>query len=159
MHITRRIDLIVAGMSAVLLLGVIGYAQPLVISPIDGITTTNTSVLFAFSKADTILIDDNPDFSTPIMIKAEDNLVVRLEPGEYYWKVKGALESKTHTLTINSLVELMLRPNGDEYDVVNAGNTALNVEVYNGTEKVNEISLDADEETNSSGTMFVGSAQ
>ena len=156
MHITKKIDFILIGISAVILLGLVGYAQPLVISPINGLVTDNSSVLFSFGKADTIMIDDNEDFTSPLLIRAEDNLVVTLEPGKYYWYIEGVRESEVHTLTIMSKVDLRLKPSGEDYEVVNAGNVRLDVSVYNGTELKEEKTLDKGSSFNSSGSLFVG---
>jgi hypothetical protein len=155
---SKRIgDFIVIGISVVLLLGVLGYASPLVISPFDNMTTTNASVLFSFDKADTILIDDNVEFSSPMELHAENNLVVNLKPGKYYWKIRGARESKVNTLTIVSEIDLRLREAGSQYELVNAGNNKLNVDIYNGSALTGNLILEKDESQNVTGTLFVGS--
>lgn len=152
----KIIDVVIIGLSVLFVIGIVGYASPLVISPIDGLKTTNSSVLFEFEKADTILIDDNIEFTSPILINAENNLVVNLLPGEYYWKIKGLGESRINTLTIISEVDLKLKENGDKYSVVNAGNTELKVDIYNGSVLQGNVVLEVDEEHNSTGTLFVG---
>lgn len=154
----KIIDFVILAGTLISLLFVIGYARPLVIAPVDEFVTTNSSVLFEFRKADVILIDDNSAFSSPEKIYAKDNLVINLKPGIYYWKVQGALDSEIRQFTINSEVELKLRKSEKEdvYEIVNAGNTRLNVEVYeNGSLKEN-IVLGVDESKESSGTAFVG---
>ena len=135
----------------------VGYVQPLVIAPLDEFETTNTSILFSIEKAEVILIDDNPGFTSPEEIRVEDNLVINLKPGIYYWKAVGVLRTEIRTLTINSEVNLKLKNLGDNYGIVNAGNTRLDVDVYNGTALVKSIKLDIDEEKKVSGTKFVGS--
>ncbi len=155
---TKRLgDFIVIGVSVVLLLGVLGYVSPLVISPLNNMTTTNASVLFSFDKADTILIDDNLEFSSPMQLHAENNLIVNLKPGKYYWKIRGARESKVNTLTIVSEIDLRLRDSGNQYELVNAGNNKLNVDIYNGSALTGNIILEREEKQNVSGTLFVGS--
>lgn len=150
-------DFVVLGLSAVLLLGVLGYVSPMVISPFDNLTTTNSSILFAFDKADTILIDDNLEFSSPLELHAENNLIVNLKPGKYYWKIRGARESKVNTLTIVSEIDLRLRESGEQYELVNAGNSKLNVDVYNGSTLTGNLILEKDKSQNATGTLFVGS--
>lgn len=57
----------------------------------------------------TIMIDDNPDFSTPIIEKVEGKTYTPntdLELGDYYWKVKGFRESKVQKFTIVSKVSI-----------------------------------------------------
>ncbi len=153
---TKHYDFLVVGLSVVILLGVIGYAQPFVISPLDGLETTNTSILFEFGKADTIFIDDNTEFTSPILINAENDLVVNLKPGTYYWKIKGIGESKIHTLTIVSEIELRLREVGEKYELTNAGNLPLDVEIYNNSLFQGNVVLEVEESENVSGNVFIG---
>ena len=135
----------------------VGYARPLVIGPISDFNTTSTSVLFSFDRAGVILIDDNQEFSSPEKIYAEDNLVIQLQPGVYYWKVDGVLNSEIRKITIVSEIGLKLRRAGNEsYDIVNSGNTELNVDIYNNEVLTGNIILDADESKEVSGTKFIG---
>jgi hypothetical protein len=152
----KTIDFVLLGLSVLVVIGIVGYARPLVIAPFDNFKTTNNSVLFAFDKADTIFIDDNIEFTSPTEIQAEDNLIVNLKPGVYYWKIRGLGESKIHTLTIVSEIDLKLRDAGEQYELVNAGNTKLNVDVYNNSVLTGNIILESQESKNASGTFFIG---
>lgn len=136
----------------------IGYTRPLVIFPIDDFTTTNKSVLFSFEKANVILIDDNPEFTSPQEIYVEDNLVINLKPGVYYWKAEGISSSEIRKLTINSEVDLKLKKSDIDgfYEIVNAGNTRLRVEVYKDNELTANVVLNVDESDKVSGTKFIG---
>ena len=153
------IDFVVVVGTLTMLFVIFGYARPLVIGPIDNYESTNISVLFSFEKGELILIDDNIEFSSPQKIYAQDYLVLHLEPGKYYWKIEGALPSSIRSLTINSIVDLKLRKTkneNDEYEVVNAGNTLLNVEVYYNDALNQTLILDIDEGKQVSGEAFVG---
>lgn len=150
------VDALLIVASLVGLLFLVGYSQPLVIAPIDDLETTNSSVLFEFDNANEILIDDNLQFSSPEVINAEDNLIINLKPGKYYWKIKGVRESEVRTLTINSEVELKLRKSDTGYKIVNAGNEILGVEVYDNGELKDVLTLDIDESEDVSGSKFVG---
>jgi hypothetical protein len=151
------IDLAIVVGTVIGILFIIGYARPLVIAPIDKMESSNSSVLFSFERADTILIDDNKEFSSPLTIYVKDNLIVTLKPGKYYWKVVGVLQSEVHELTMNSEVALRLRADGNEsYSVVNAGNVNLNVGVYDNGGYVKNITLDVDEASSTDGNKFVG---
>jgi len=151
------IDLIVLVGSLVVILGIVGYATPLIISPSDNSVTANNSVLFSFEKGSAIMIDDNKDFSSPEIINVENNLVINLKPGHYYWKVKGLLQSEIREFTIQSEVELKLKEAGNKFEVVNAGNVELNVDIYNNESLNGSIILKVDENKNVSGTKFIGS--
>jgi len=137
-------------------IGYVGYVNPLAISPADNFITGNTSVLFSFENAENILIDDNPEFTSPETINVRDSLVVKLSPGTYYWKVQGTLKNEIRKLTILSEVDLKLKKTGEGYEVVNSGNVALNVEVYDNETLTGKIVLKVDESKNVSGTKFIG---
>lgn len=141
--------------SAFVLIWLVGYAQPLVIAPIDNYSTSEP-VLFSFEKADVILIDDNLEFSSPMKIYAENNLVVNLEPGKYYWKVEGALPSDVRMLTIETNVDLRLKESNGNYEVLNAGNMELDVRVYSNYSEIDRFVLNADESKDFSGNKVVG---
>jgi hypothetical protein len=83
-------------------------------------TTTNTSVQFkwvGFSK--TILIDDNKQFTSPIILK--ENEKATLEPGNYYWKTTGV--STTNQFKIDSEVGIVVkRVAGSTFNIKNTGN-------------------------------------
>ena len=155
-----RIDLILIIGSLVALIIVVGYVSPLVVAPIDDYETSERGVLFSIEKAGKLLIDDNMDFSSPDEYSVEDGLKIDLESGIYYWKAVGVVNSKVRTLTINSEVNLELRASSDgNYEVINAGNVRLNVDVYNGTELVDKMKLKVDEGLETEGTKFVGEAE
>ena len=160
MNITKKqiyaVDLILIVGTSIVLILLVGYAQPLIISPINELETSNTSVLFSFEKGNIIYIDDNPEFTSPEKISAKDNLVINLKPGAYYWRVEGLLESEVRTLTINSKVDLRLKDAGKNYEVVNFGNTKLKVDIYDNMTLVGNVILDIDKNANVSGTKFAG---
>lgn len=116
----------------------------------------NGSVLFSIERAELILIDDNNEFTSPEQFIVKDGLVINLKPGVYYWKAESVLKSEVRKLTINSEIDLKLRKMESGYGITNAGNTRLDVEVYNGTSLVDKIKLDVDEDKSLSGTKFVG---
>jgi len=152
-----KIDLAVIVGSLIILMAVVGYVQPRVIAPLDDYETLDTEILFSIKKAESLLIDDNLDFTTPDEYLIEDGMKIDLKPGTYYWKAVGILDSEIMTLTIKSEVSLELRElEGDGYGVFNVGNVRLNVDVYNGTELVESVKLDVNEEVVAEGTKFVG---
>ncbi len=138
--------------------GIIGYSTPLVIAPLDGYSTTDTSVLFEFDKADMIMLDDNLEFTSPEKIYVEDNIVINLKPGIYYWKAVGGRESEVRELTIESEINLRIEESDKGYEVVNSGNTRLNVDVYNQGKLTGNLVLNPDERENSEGDEFIGRA-
>lgn len=156
MDMIYKIDLVLIVGSLIALFFLVGYVQPLVIAPLDNYKSTGTEVLFLIEKADRLLIDDNLDFTTPEEYLVEDGLKIDLKPGEYYWKAVGVLGSKIRTLTITSEVNLELRKIGADYEVVNAGNVRLNVDIYNGTELVDKIKLNVGSAESFEGDKLVG---
>jgi hypothetical protein len=153
-----KMDLIIIGITIVALLLLIGYARPMVIAPKNNFVSSDNLVLFSFEKANFLLIDDNPEFTSPEKIEVRDNLIVNLKPGAYYWKTVGVLQSEVRKLTINSNVDLKFKENENEgkYEVVNAGNTKLLVDIYNNTNLVGNVILAVDESADVSGTKFLG---
>ena len=136
----------------------IGYVQPLAIAPIKDFETTENTVLFSIEKADKILIDINQEFENPREFLVKDGLEIELEPGEYYWKAINSLgvESEVNKFTIISKIDLRLKEFSNGYEVVNAGNTRLNVDVYNGMEKIDSFRLGINESKKSGGIKFFG---
>lgn len=142
-----KIDVVVILISVFILMGLVGYARPLVIAPLDEYETYGSEVLFEFEKAEVLLIDDNMDFTSPEEYLVSGGEKVMLEPGVWYWKVKGILGSEIRTLTINSVVELELVESEEGFSVVNIGNTRLNVDVYDGEELIERRKLSLREES------------
>jgi len=152
-----KFDMMLVGITLLALLFLVGYVRPLVISPLNDYETSDSEILFSIEKADTLLIDDNYDFTTPREYNIREGLEISLEPGEYYWKAVGILGSEIRMLTIKSNVDLRIRKLGeDSFGVVNGGNVRLNVDVYNGTELVDKIKVDVGEENSANGDKFVG---
>ena len=150
-----KVDLVLVLVSVFVLMGIVGYARPLVIAPLDEYESVDGEVLFEFDRADVLLIDDNMDFTTPDEYRVAEGVKVGLEPGIYYWKVKGVLGSEIRILTIKSSVELRLVETPDGFSVVKAGNVRLNVDVYNGNELVEKKKLDIGGDIDG-GDKFVG---
>ena len=150
-----KIDLIVIGVTLLALIVLFGYAQPLVIAPLDKYESLNGEVLFEFERADVLLIDDNQEFTSPDEYEVVEGLVVVLEPGIYYWKVRGVFGSEVRKLTIQSRVELRLVETEDGMAVVNAGNVALNVDVYDGDELVEKRKVEVGEAVDG-GDKYIG---
>lgn len=159
-----KIDLVLVIGSLVFLVFLVGYVSPLIISPLDDYESSEREILFSVEKADKLFIDDNMDFSSPDEYDIEDGLKIDLNPGKYYWKAVGVMDSEVRTLTINSEVSLELKASEDGgYEVVNVGNVRLNVDVYNETELVDRMILSVDgsrelgtEIEELEGTKFVG---
>jgi len=150
------IDLLFLVGTLLTLFFLVGYVRPLVIAPINNLETSNSSVLFTFEKGSIVLIDDNLNFSSPDKIYAEDNLVINLKPGIYYWKVSGITDSQIRTLTIISQIDLRLRESENGVEVVNSGNEELSVEVYEKEKLVDSFVLEKDNSQKVAGTKVIG---
>ena len=150
-----KIDLIIIGISVLVLMGLVGYARPLVIAPMDDYVSQDGAVLFSFERADVLLIDDNSDFTTPDEYKVSAGLRIVLDSGIYYWKVSGVLGSEVRKLTILSRVELALIETDEGWGVVNAGNVRLNVDVYDGDDLIERKKLSVGDMVEG-GDKFVG---
>ncbi len=73
----------------------------------------------------TVYIDDNREFSSPIVVKTERrDYRVELEPGVYFWKIRArGISSFVKKLKIDSAVSIKVRNDSLEND----GNVELNV--------------------------------
>jgi len=132
---------------------------PVLNSPENG-SVISQAVLFSFDYGNILMIDDNLAFSHPQEFDVQDNLQITLEPGVYYWMVKGEGEKKSEIreFTVQSRIELKLRKSesGLGYEVVNAGNTKLNVDVYEGGQLTGKMILDVNRAGNAQGDKFIG---
>jgi len=152
------LDLIVVVGSALTLLWLVGYIQPLVIAPVDGLVTGNASLVFSFEKADRLYISTSRDFSDAQAITGE-NEKISLSPGTYYWKVEGLGESEIRMLTILDSVALEVRRHDGGIEVVNVGSETLNVEVFDNAVKVDSFNVTNEDSVISSGDMAIGRKQ
>ena len=151
------IDTVLIVVGIIGLLWLVGYSTPNVIySPSDGAEIDSTNVLFSIKNAEYIMISQDENFTEKQIYGLEDGTSITLEPGFYYWKAKGARETKVNTFTIRDSVILDLVEENGEYLLVNGGTNDLNVEVYNGTELIDELNLETNEQTYVEGTKFVG---
>lgn len=93
------------------------------VSPTD--STTNRTILFEWiGFAKTVLIDDNPSFTSPIIISEEETAT--LPPGEYYWRTNGFSVKKR--FTIDSEVAISLRTSDNKHNIENKGNVNILLE-------------------------------
>lgn len=142
------IDTILILGTLLLIAGFVGYSRPLVIAPLDDFVTSENSVLFVFEKADVVLIDDNLQFSSPQEIYVEDNILITLPAGVYYWKVVGAIASDVRQLTIESSIDLKIRESENgTISVVNSGSIPLEVSVYDKGILSDRIVVDVDSDS------------
>ena len=85
--------------------------------------TTNTTVLFNWiGLANTILIDDNSEFTSPRIITESANL----EPGKYYWKTNGISTKKQFKIDTEVTIALKTISN-NKFNIENQGNTDIRI--------------------------------
>lgn len=113
---------------AVFILGIfffVIFLSPNASYPRDNTIVGYNVIEFDFDNAEFILIDDSPDFTSPIKfdLKERNTTKILLEPGTYYWKSVGILESTVRKFTISSEVGLELK----NQSLKNTGNVILNV--------------------------------
>ncbi len=116
-------NLLVIGLVIYLLAGI--TAIPL-IEPENGVYMTERAPEFVWGgpyKQFELLVDDDPDFTSPFAVKVSDNsfrFSNNLDFGTYYWKVRsGVFESGVRKFTLGSSVVLAREKN----EVRNEGNT------------------------------------
>lgn len=93
--------------------------------PEENMHTRNNKITFEWIGLGNAMIDDNPEFTSPITI-SKNNPVVELKPGTYHWKVGF---SKVHGFVIDSEVGIAVTPSkiGNEttYRIENKGNARI----------------------------------
>ena len=135
------VDLVVIIGTFLVLIVLIGYSTPLVISPINENNKTKSDVLFSIKKTDKLFIDDNINFSSQNQYLLKDGFELSLNPGIYYFKTVSNEISEIKTLTVETKVTLELKENQNHYDVINAGVTSIDVLVYDRDSLVYETEL------------------
>jgi hypothetical protein len=112
---------------------IIFVVTPLVINiplkPSNNNIVYSTEVRFEKTGiSNTILIDENKDFTSPFKITKP--FITTLEPGEYYWKASGI--SLTNKFTIPSQLIINMHKKEDRsYSIENEGNIPANLEFRN----------------------------
>lgn len=96
--------------------------------PFNGAVLNGDGVSFSFKHANVILLDDNEDFSSPKKINASDLQIGRVlfEPGTYYWKAVGVVESSPKMFIVPSTVGLEYDSNNST--IRNVGDVDLEIE-------------------------------
>ena len=137
------IDMVLIVGSLIVLAWLVGFSSPLVISPIADYESVGSDILFYIENADKILIDNDMDFVDADEYLLREGFKLSFEPGIYYWKAVGVMESEVRSLTIVDAVVLnVIESKNGSYEVVNAGSIGLNVEIYNNeSEFVENVSL------------------
>jgi len=93
-----------------------------------GVEREDKLTFFKFSNAYAILIDDNPEFTSPEKI---NDKAMKLNPGKYYWKAIGLLgESETGDFNIDS--EVIISVDIEDKTLKNEGNVPINVDKKTG---------------------------
>jgi hypothetical protein len=123
----QRIDIIIVAVTALTLVLAAIFAGGRILGTRE---ISSSAVLFKFKTGDTILIDDNPNFSSPEKVEVKNDMLISMSKGTYYWKINLEDESKTIQFTNNEEVGFKIRKSDEGYEVVNAGNNSLNVDVY-----------------------------
>ncbi len=75
----------------------------------------------------TLYVDDNNEFTSPIVVDIEGKeYMIELEPGVYFWKVKGGrISSPVKKLILDSDVSMRVKDD----NLKNDGNVDLNINV------------------------------
>ena len=98
----------------------------------NSILTDNQPTFKWVGKADKLIIDDNDEFTSPVIENVEDNsyrINNKLNFIKYYWKLSGNKNSSVWQFRIDSVVALELKNQSNLYNITNVGTTDLDVEV------------------------------
>jgi len=123
---TSKVVIAVQLIIVVIAFGLVLMFWPRTDYPRNGAVIHGRVVDFEIKNADFIIIDDNPDFTSPSRIDLTDDknkIRVMLEPGTYYWKIIGIFEGGIQKFVIPSEVGLKL----NDSILENTGNVPVNV--------------------------------
>jgi len=95
--------------------------------PNNGEILNRQDVEFKFRNANVILVDETPDFSSPKKINLDELNISKVffEPGKYYWKAVGLIESEVREFVVSSNVGLEL--DEENKTIKNVGDSKINV--------------------------------
>ena len=133
--ISKMSKMIIAG-QLIIVIGIFSFMYffvPYLDYPQNNQIIDENIIEFKFRNANVILIDDNKDFSSPREINFNEINVSKIwfEPGTYYWKAVGIVESDLKEFTINSNLGLEL--DKENKTLKNIGNTILNISMEDGS--------------------------
>lgn len=152
----KRVDLILISGSILI---VLGFAFFFIQNKDVGIETGQqlpSNSLFSFRSGSVILIDNNVKFESPEKIEAKDNLLIVLKRGVYYWKIADAIPEDIVLFNITAYeAVLKLKKLAEGYDVVNSGNSTLNVDIYAKGKLTGSVILGSDGEEVVSGRIEI----
>jgi hypothetical protein len=142
-----KMSKLIVGVQLIFLTGVVFFLYvfaPRMDYPFDGALLEQNGVEFRFRNANFILIDDNPDFSSPMKISSSEIEGKKLvfEEGTYYWKAEGILSGVSKEFTINSNVGLELVE--ENSSLKNVGTVQLNVSKENSDGSEGVVILDVE---------------
>ena len=109
---------------------VLALALVYMLYPKTSMGVNGNAVSFNSGNADVIIISENPDFSNPRYLDFgnESNLSFSLKPGTYYWKpANNFIQGMVKKFTIESDIGMKIEKQGNESDLVNAGDVKINV--------------------------------
>ena len=72
--------------------------------------------------------------------------MINLKPGKYYWEFVNISDNEIKEFSILSKVDLKFVDKDDKFEVVNVGDTKLNVKLYNHGEFTGNIILNTENE-------------
>jgi len=115
--------------STIILIATLFTIFSILLYPFQNMHTASRIIEFKFTGLATkVLVDDNPDFTSPI-VKTKP-FIIDLDPGTYYWKTN--FPSPVRTFTIDSEVAInLLEKENRTYTIQNKGNTIIDLIIRN----------------------------
>ena len=108
---------------------------PTQIYPFSGMTIIDPNFVFEIANGEQVILSNDLSFSNPIILNEGDDVI--LDPGIYYWKVKGLFrESEVKSFVIQGHVGLNLKDRLENYALENSGNVDLEIQKENQKEKL-----------------------
>jgi hypothetical protein len=125
------IDMMVVVVSLFVLIVVVGYSTPYVISSIEGEGLIDgDGALFSIPKTSRLLISEDGNFSSSNQYLLRDGLLIELGEGVYYFKIESEGISEIKSVSLRSKFVLKLVEGENSFYIVNGGDRVIDVMVY-----------------------------
>ncbi|MEM4325856.1 MAG: hypothetical protein QXU40_00960 [Candidatus Pacearchaeota archaeon] len=129
------------------------------LSPYDNMVTNSRVIIFRWiGFSESILVDDNPLFTSPLELSGRRVVISEFEPGVYFWKTsKGISGIRSFKIEPEIVIEKNVSTNSTK--IKNKGNVRVLLEMFNNLIPSGKIVLDRLEEIDISNKTEVIASQ
>jgi len=154
-EIVRMLSILFIALALILFL----YNFNILLEPKQNIHSTSRIVMFRWiGTSSAIMIDNNAEFSSPLILNGERVAITELEPGSYFWKTKSGL-SPIRKFSIDSAVIVDYEQQENNVSIKNIGNVDILLELFNKLSSTGMAILNLNQEINVSNASEIIASQ